>query len=195
MIRIARVYSKHSACHSDQRPLRRLSRYFGVDKMRTLFRKVLQMALLGGGALLLSAATRPATWHWDIPSWAPAPVVPSDNPMTAEKVTLGRRLFYDKRLSENGTLACASCHLQKLGFASGVPTHIGAHGEQGLRTPMPLANVAYLPSYTWANPQLTTRNHPARDAGVFRRRWYCGPAGGLSSARAGVHGGVDWECH
>ncbi|PYD77460.1 hypothetical protein CFR80_17850 [Komagataeibacter oboediens] len=39
------------------------------------------------------------------------------------------------------------------------------------------------------------RNHPARDAGVFRRRWYCGPAGGLSSARAGVHGGVDWECH
>ncbi|CAI9122422.1 recombinase family protein, partial [Brytella acorum] len=35
-------------------------------------------------------------------------------------------------------------------------------------------------------------NHPARDAGVFRRRWYCGPAGGLSSARAGVHGGVDW---
>lgn len=41
----------------------------------------------------------------------------------------------------------------------------------------------------------TTGNHPARDAGVFRRRWYCGPAGGLSSARAGVHGGVDWECH
>ncbi|WP_249034029.1 TrbG/VirB9 family P-type conjugative transfer protein, partial [Komagataeibacter nataicola] len=35
----------------------------------------------------------------------------------------------------------------------------------------------------------TYRNHPARDAGVFRRRWYCGPAGGLSSARAGVHGG------
>ncbi|MBB2160921.1 MATE family efflux transporter, partial [Gluconacetobacter sacchari] len=38
----------------------------------------------------------------------------------------------------------------------------------------------------------TGGNHPARDAGVFRRRWYCGPAGGLSSARAGVHGGVDW---
>jgi hypothetical protein len=41
----------------------------------------------------------------------------------------------------------------------------------------------------------SVRNHPARDAGVFRRRWYCGPAGGLSSARAGVHGGVDWGCH
>ena len=39
------------------------------------------------------------------------------------------------------------------------------------------------------------RKHPAGDAGVFRRRWYCGPAGGLSSARAGVHGGVDWGCH
>ena len=39
------------------------------------------------------------------------------------------------------------------------------------------------------------RKHPAGDAGIFRRRWYCGPAGGLSNARAGVHGGVDWGCH
>lgn len=124
--------------------------------MSAFFRKAIPAVLLSAGTLLLSAATRPATWHWDIPSWAPAPVVPSDNPMTAEKVALGRRLFYDKRLSENGTLACASCHLQKLGFASGVATHAGAHGEPGLRAPMPLANVAYLPSYTWANPQLTT---------------------------------------
>ena len=127
--------------------------------MSAFFRKAIPAVLLSAGTLLLSAATRPATWHWDIPSWAPAPVVPSDNPMTAEKVALGRRLFYDKRLSENGTLACASCHLQKLGFASGVATHAGAHGEAGLRAPMPLANVAYLPSYTWANPQLTTYIH------------------------------------
>ena len=55
-----------------------------------------------------------------IPSSVPAPFVPEDNPMSAEKVELGRHLFFDTRLSGNQTQSCASCHEQELGFADGV---------------------------------------------------------------------------
>ena len=45
--------------------------------------------------------------------------VPKDNPMTKEKVELGRLLFFDKRLSANSTIACASCHIPALAFTDG----------------------------------------------------------------------------
>ena len=47
---------------------------------------------------------------WDLPPGFPQPRVPPDNPMTSEKVELGRHLFYDTRLSLDGTFACANCH-------------------------------------------------------------------------------------
>ena len=65
---------------------------------------------------LTAAAEQGSVFRWDIPAWAAPPIVPTDNPMTVEKVTLGRYLFYDKRLSYNGKLSCASCHLQRFGF-------------------------------------------------------------------------------
>jgi cytochrome c peroxidase len=58
-------------------------------------------------------------WTWDLPDYLPPPRVPADNPMTQAKVALGRYLFYDTRLSGNGTQACATCHLQKLAFTDG----------------------------------------------------------------------------
>jgi cytochrome c peroxidase len=42
--------------------------------------------------------------------------VPGDNPLTAEKVALGRKLFFDKRLSRDETLSCGSCHEPKMAF-------------------------------------------------------------------------------
>src|SRR5262245_53902812 len=50
---------------------------------------------------------------WDLPTSWPRPPVPSDNPMSAEKVELGRHLFYDTRLSKNETFSCATCHQQE----------------------------------------------------------------------------------
>ena len=47
--------------------------------------------------------------------------VPQDNPMTKEKIELGRLLFFDKRLSANNTIACASCHIPSLAFTDGQP--------------------------------------------------------------------------
>ncbi|MCC6419714.1 MAG: di-heme enzyme [Gemmataceae bacterium] len=89
-----------------------------------------------------------------LPSWLPRPVIPADNPLTAEKVELGRRLFYDTRLSITGQLACATCHHQDRAFTDGLPLAVGATGEVHPRNSMTLTNVAYLPVLTWANPLL-----------------------------------------
>ena len=89
-----------------------------------------------------------------VPDGFPAPVVPEDNPMTAEKVDLGRHLFYEKQLSFNGTQSCGSCHQQALGFADGLPQPAGSTGELHPRNAMGLTNVAYAQRLTWGHPTL-----------------------------------------
>lgn len=109
-----------------------------------------------GGVLALVASTALADegWRWSIPDWLPPPPVPDDNPMSAAKVDLGRHLFYDARLSADGTVACASCHDQAKGFSDGRTTAVGIGGEVGQRNAPGLANLGYLPVLTWANPML-----------------------------------------
>jgi len=105
-------------------------------------------------ACLTGAAGPAADYPWQLPDWVPRPVVPADNPMSAAKVELGRHLFYDKRLSVDGTIACASCHVQARAFTDGRKLPLGVHGTPGVRNAMSLGNVAYLPVLTWANPNL-----------------------------------------
>jgi len=61
--------------------------------------------------------------------------VPADNPMSTAKVQLGRYLFYDVRISLNGTMSCASCHRQELAFADGRSMPTGATGNYFGATP------------------------------------------------------------
>ena len=89
-----------------------------------------------------------------LPPGFPAPLVPEDNPLTAEKTALGRRLFYDVRLSANGTQACATCHQQRYAFSDGRAQGLGSTGQLHTRGPMALHNVAYATTLTWANPLL-----------------------------------------
>lgn len=72
--------------------------------------------------------------------------------MSEAKVQLGRRLFYDERLSGNQTQACASCHEQRLAFTDGRAHSVGSTGQPHPRGALSLANVAYSASLTWANP-------------------------------------------
>jgi cytochrome c peroxidase len=97
---------------------------------------------------------RTDSYDWNLPHDIPPPVVPADNPMNTAKVELGRWLFYDKRLSGNGTMSCASCHIQALGFTDGRPRSIGSTGAVHPRNSMSLVNVAYASRLTWANPLL-----------------------------------------
>jgi cytochrome c peroxidase len=107
-------------------------------------------------AVVLAATPSADPFVWNKPEWAPTPVVPANNPMNAAKVELGRALFYDKRLSADGSMACATCHRQELAFTDGQRVHVGVTGEPGIRSSMTLTNVAYLSSYTWANPSITS---------------------------------------
>ncbi|HEX6975592.1 MAG TPA: MbnH family di-heme enzyme, partial [Vicinamibacterales bacterium] len=81
----------------------------------------------------------------------PVPRVPADNPMSEAKVSLGRSLFYDTRLSGNQTYSCASCHVQAHAFTDGRAAAIGSTGQAHARSTMSLANVAYNASYGWAD--------------------------------------------
>ena len=116
---------------------------------------------LAAGALSLAAfgCSDPAPtagYRWNLPSGMLPPAVPGDNPMSDAKVELGRFLFFDKRLSANGTQSCASCHDPAKAFTDGVALPKGSTGTPLLRNAMTLTNVAYRSAYTWANPVLLT---------------------------------------
>lgn len=93
-------------------------------------------------------------FRWQLPAGFPEPRVPADNPMSVPKVELGRHLFYDRRLSGDLSMSCATCHQQASGFNDPRPHPTGITGEVHPRSSMGLANVAYSPALTWANPKL-----------------------------------------
>ena len=116
----------------------------------------LALAGCGGGSTEVQvSASGSAQWSWQLPAGFPEPKVPADNAMSADKVQLGRFLFYDRRLSGNGTQSCSSCHLQSKAFTDGLAVAVGSTGEFHPRNAQSLVNVAYSPTLTWANPALT----------------------------------------
>jgi cytochrome c peroxidase len=75
--------------------------------------------------------------------------VPRNNPMTAAKIELGRKLFFDARLSADGKVSCASCHDPKLGFADGKTVAEGIGGKIGTRNSPTLLNAMFTPNQFW----------------------------------------------
>jgi cytochrome c peroxidase len=130
------------------------------------------LVLAAGAGLSFAAASASATapsnvsettvFVWRLPAGFPVPRVPADNPMSEAKVALGRRLFYDRRLSWNGRQACADCHRQELAFTDGEPHATGSTGAAHRRNVPTLANVAYEPALTWADPRHSTLEEQAR---------------------------------
>jgi cytochrome c peroxidase len=90
-------------------------------------------------------------YTWRLPKGFRKPKVPADNPISKAKVELGRRLFFDKRLSVNSTYACASCHEPARAFTDARAFSPGATGELTPRSSMGLANIGYAVNFTWAN--------------------------------------------
>lgn len=85
----------------------------------------------------------PVAYTMTAPRGLPAMEVPADNPMTVQGVKLGRLLFYDKILSRDSTMACASCHKIEKAFTEPLPTSVGIRGIAGKRNAMTLINVGY----------------------------------------------------
>jgi cytochrome c peroxidase len=83
------------------------------------------------------------------PLGLPPVPVPADNPPTAETIALGRRLYYDKRLSVDGTIACADCHHPSTGFSDGKQFSDGVGKKKGDRNSPTVWNSAYNTLQFW----------------------------------------------
>ena len=93
---------------------------------------------------------KPIALELEIPSNLPPMTVPDDNVMTYEGVDLGRRLFYDVRLSGDNAMSCGSCHHQNVGFADNSGTFSeGIDGQLGDIQAMPLVNLGWSEALFW----------------------------------------------
>jgi cytochrome c peroxidase len=81
-----------------------------------------------------------------LPRTAPSP---SDNPSTPEKIELGKRLFFDPRLSGKNTISCASCHMPERAFADGTTWNKGEAGIALARNTPTILNTGFYESYFW----------------------------------------------
>ena len=106
--------------------------------------------LLTGG-MMLTAADAGEAYEVKIPLGLDEEgfKVPKDNPLTKGKVELGRLLFFDKRLSANNTIACASCHIPALAFTDGQPVSTGIHHLQGGRSAPTAINRGFSAAQFW----------------------------------------------
>ncbi len=79
----------------------------------------------------------------------PVPDLPRDNPLTEERVALGKALFHETALSRDGTISCASCHLPNFAFTDARRFSLGVRGQKSPRNSMPLFNLAWKSSFFW----------------------------------------------
>lgn len=91
----------------------------------------------------------PTPYVLDIPSHFPDMIIPSDNPMTVEGVELGRKLFYEKKLSGDNTMSCATCHAPENSFSDPNQFSVGIDGIQGSRNSMALINMGWQNFFFW----------------------------------------------
>jgi len=139
---------------------------FAVKQLNAVVRVCLLLALglglsaCGGSSTSIDDGGANVTaFAWQVRADLPLPVEPADNPMTEAKFQLGRHLFYDVRLSGNGTQSCASCHHQDKAFTDGLTVAVGSQGDAHPRNSQTLTNAAYNATLTWANPSLLSIEH------------------------------------
>lgn len=106
------------------------------------------LALLAALALPALAAEAPE-YKWKLPLGLQEPDVPEDNPMSEAKVELGKALYFDKRLSRDGTVSCATCHDPSKGWTDQAPVSTGIKGQKGGVSAPSVLNAAYYELQFW----------------------------------------------
>ncbi len=117
---------------------------------------------------------RVTPYNLNIPSHFPQMQIPSDNPMTKEGVELGRKLFYETRLSRDNSISCASCHLPQNGFSDPNKFSVGVDGAIGRRQSMALANLGWNQFFFWDGRAQTLEEQifePIRDPVEMDLNW------------------------
>ncbi|GJL66791.1 MAG: cytochrome-c peroxidase [Nitrospirales bacterium] len=121
---------------------------------RTGLYTVFSMSVLLGVATQLYAA-EPYELKFPLGLKKELAVIPDDNPMTKEKVELGKLLFFDTRLSKNDSIACASCHIPSLAFTDGQAVSTGIHRQQGGRSAPTAINRVFSSGQFWDGRAVT----------------------------------------
>lgn len=106
----------------------------------------LRLLFISYAVLTAVLAAGPRTPPLGLDAYMP---VPESNPLTAEKIALGRKLFFDTALSSDRTVSCATCHDPKLGFTDGKPMAVGVGGKKGPRRTPRLINRGYGKLFFW----------------------------------------------
>jgi len=118
-----------------------------------------------------------ATTPYTFENNEPLPSSPnySNNPLTQEGVALGKKLFYDKRLSGDNTMSCNSCHKQENAFATNLAVEVGIDGIAGKRSSMPLFNLLWnQDKFFWDGRALTLEEQtqmPVEDQIEMHETW------------------------
>ncbi len=97
----------------------------------------------------------------ELPCGFPFPREEENNPLSMEKIALGRLLFYDRNMSFNQTQSCADCHLQDKAFTDGLTVSVGSQGDLHSRNAMSMTNVVYNGTMNWANNQIVNLEQQA----------------------------------
>ncbi len=79
----------------------------------------------------------------------PPVAVPINNQQSTLKIQLGKKLYFDTRLSKDNTISCATCHNPAMGWSDAGPTSVGIRGQKGGRRAPPVSNAAYAPLQFW----------------------------------------------
>ncbi|CAG0942006.1 Cytochrome c551 peroxidase [Candidatus Brocadiaceae bacterium] len=95
------------------------------------------------------------SYVFSLPPGVLEPIIPEDNPLTKAKIDLGKKLFFDKRLSADDTISCATCHDPGKGFADGKAIAIGIKERKGTRNSPTVLNAAFFDTQFWDGRVIT----------------------------------------
>lgn len=111
----------------------------------------LTLALVLGLSCAVAASASAHEVVLPLPDGVLPPEIPADNPLTAAKVELGKKLYFDARLSSDATVSCATCHDPRHAFADGrgQKTSAGVGGQMGGRNSPTVLNAAFLSEQFW----------------------------------------------
>lgn len=126
---------------------RNVHRFYFIDRSSVLFSLAIVLATVVADFPLALAADPNS--EFKAPNGLPGVIYPQDNPMSPEKVSLGAQLYFDTRLSRDGTISCASCHDPLKGWSNGEAVATGVGGKKGGRNSPTVINTAYQSLQFW----------------------------------------------